>query len=653
MHSFSFSPQFCPKITSSPPQPQRKTSNAQLGKHSAMLTLLLLVTGALSASEALSPPSYRGTPKKGWGVAGGGAAGTAPLNNNNNRMTAANAGSVMLNEEYDLCFSSSTTTEASKASSSNGAQQKTIKNSNRLDRIVDVNYVADTKLPTEIGHFRLRAYRVVQDDFFSKGVDCGGDNQDDNDVSLPGCNYQNTNSLEPVVIYHGDHPPFGTDGKLAKDIPIRIHDQCLTSEVFGSQRCDCSDQLKLSMKYIREHGGAVIYMQQEGRGIGLANKVAAYELQDLGSDTVDANLLLGFPADCRQYGAVPSILQHMQIGSIQLLTNNPRKVERLERLGVEITRTVPVLVPSVNEHNRKYMETKQSRMHHTNFDDLLLRSSSSSLKNNGFMTPKRATLPIIIDDATTNTFAEKDSLLTEEHSILVVEDEKKSSEGQQQQQEGVTAADDGYCFGRQSVEDAIAAISRGEMVVVVDDMDRENEGDFIMAADACTPEAMSTIVRYSSGVVCVAMEGDQMNRLGLPPMLSNNEDPKGTAFSVTVDASMGITTGISATDRSRTVQLLANPKSVLGDFNRPGHLFPLRAREGGVLARDGHTEATVDLSRLAGRGSCGVLCEIVSEDSPTEMMRLPEIKRFCQRDGYVLTSIVDLAQYRRDTEEEQ
>jgi len=113
----------------------------------------------------------------------------------------------------------------------------------------------------------------------------------------------------------------------------------------------------------------------------------------------------------------------------------------------------------------------------------------------------------------------------------------------------------------------------------------------------------------------------------------------------------GISTGISAGDRSKTVQLLANPGAMATDFNRPGHLFPLRAKEGGVLTRDGHTEAAVDLSRLAGRSPCGVLCEIVSEENPEEMMRLPEIKRFCRRHGYVLTSIVDLAQYRRDTQQ--
>jgi 3,4-dihydroxy 2-butanone 4-phosphate synthase/GTP cyclohydrolase II len=182
------------------------------------------------------------------------------------------------------------------------------------------------------------------------------------------------------------------------------------------------------------------------------------------------------------------------------------------------------------------------------------------------------------------------------------------------------------------VINAIEAVRRGEMVVVVDDLNRENEGDFIMAADQCTDLDMAQIVRYSSGVVCVAMEGRRMDELQLPPMCASNQDPKGTAFSVTVDATKehGITTGISAFDRAKTVQLLADPSTTAADFHRPGHLFPLRAKAGGVLAREGHTEAAVDLARLAGRNPVGILCEIVSEENPTEMMRLPEMKCFAK-----------------------
>lgn len=187
--------------------------------------------------------------------------------------------------------------------------------------------------------------------------------------------------------------------------------------------------------------------------------------------------------------------------------------------------------------------------------------------------------------------------------------------------------------------------------MVVDDEDRENEGDFIMAADAVTPETMAVLVRYTSGVICVGMEGERIDELEFPPMHKDNHDPKGTAFTVSVDATKehGITTGISATDRAKTIRLLASPSCTPSDFNRPGHIFPLRAKPNGVLARDGHTEAAVDLSRLAGSSPVGVLCEIVSEENPTEMARLPELRRFCAKHGFVLTSIADIKQYRKDT----
>lgn len=415
-------------------------------------------------------------------------------------------------------------------------------------------------------------------------------------------------------------------------VHVRIHDQCLTSEVFGSMRCDCSDQLKMALKHVAEHGGAVIYLQQEGRGIGLANKVAAYALQDVGLDTVDANLHLGFPEDCRNYGAIPAILHDMQIGSIQLMTNNPRKVNRLKELGVKIDGTVPMVVPTTNPFNHRYIEAKHERMAHENFNHFFNKDEQDA------------------DTVIAETFVtegEEQAAHAVIQSLDPVEVEDDSNE------DGCLANDDGYCFGRKSVEDAIAAVKEGKMVVVVDDMNRENEGDLIMAADACTPEDMAFIVRYSSGVICIAMDGERMDALKLPQMITNNEDPKNTAFTVTVDAAAkhGITTGISSIDRSKSMNLLADMKTTDADFNRPGHIFPLRAVEGGVLSRDGHTEAGVDLAHLAGRSRAGVLCEIVSEESPTEMMRLPEMKRFAKQHGLVLTSIVDMIQYRKDTED--
>ena len=286
----------------------------------------------------------------------------------------------------------------------------------------------------------------------------------------------------------------------------------------------------MSLEYIRENGGAIIYLQQEGRGIGIANKVAAYALQDVGFDTVDANTHLGFPEDARKYGVVPSLLRDMGIDSIRLMTNNPRKIERLLALGVDVTGTIPMVVPKANPYNRKYLETKKDRMNHTNFGSMLSSSPGSILSSdyshvNVMMNDKKSLAEEYINDGEEMAANAVAGALT---SVEVVDGADQMT--------GVVAAKDGYCFGRKSVEDAIDAVSRGELIVVVDDESRENEGDFIMAADKCTPEAMAEFIRYSSGVICIGMEGKRMDELELPPMVVNNEDPKGTAFSVSVDA---------------------------------------------------------------------------------------------------------------------
>lgn len=282
----------------------------------------------------------------------------------------------------------------------------------------------------------------------------------------------------------------------------------------------------MSLEYIRENGGAIIYLQQEGRGIGLANKVAAYALQDVGLDTVDANTHLGFPEDCRQYGVVPSLLEDMGIDSIRLMTNNPRKIERLRALGINVLGTIPMVVPEANPYNRKYLETKKERMSHTNFGSMLSSSPSS------IMSSDYSHVEFMLDKAK-NSVAEKYISDGEEMAAAAVASALMDEENEQS---GVNANEDGYCFGKESVEKAIAAVSRGELIVVVDDESRENEGDFIMAAEKCTPERMAEFIRYSSGVICIGMEGKRMDELKLPPMVVNNEDPKGTAFSVSVDA---------------------------------------------------------------------------------------------------------------------
>lgn len=202
------------------------------------------------------------------------------------------------------------------------------------------------------------------------------------------------------------------------------------------------------------------------------------------------------------------------------------------------------------------------------------------------------------------------------------------------------------------IDRALADIAAGRPVVVVDDEDRENEGDLIFAAEKATPELLAFMVRYTSGYVCAALTGQDCDRLDLPPMYHANQDLHGTAYTVTVDAATGVSTGISATDRARTINVLAAENSVAADLNRPGHVVPLRAREGGVLRRSGHTEAAVDLSRIAGLRPAGVLCEIVSEKSEGEMAKRDELEVFASEHDLALITIADLIAYRRRFEKQ-
>ncbi len=198
------------------------------------------------------------------------------------------------------------------------------------------------------------------------------------------------------------------------------------------------------------------------------------------------------------------------------------------------------------------------------------------------------------------------------------------------------------------VEEAVDAVAAGGMVVVVDDEDRENEGDLVMAAGEATPEALGFMIRHTSGIVCVPMTGERLDQLALPLMVRQNRESMGTAYTITVDAAEGVTTGISAADRARTIRVLADPSSRQQDLVRPGHIFPLRYMEGGVLRRPGHTEAAVDLARLAGLEPAGVICEVVNEDG--SMARLPRLQEFCRQHDLPLISIADLIAHRRRTE---
>ncbi|HUR78216.1 MAG TPA: bifunctional 3,4-dihydroxy-2-butanone-4-phosphate synthase/GTP cyclohydrolase II [Acidimicrobiales bacterium] len=199
------------------------------------------------------------------------------------------------------------------------------------------------------------------------------------------------------------------------------------------------------------------------------------------------------------------------------------------------------------------------------------------------------------------------------------------------------------------IEKAVAAVGRGEIVVVVDDEDRENEGDLIMAAEFATPEHIAFFLNHTSGVICMPMLGERLDELELPLMVTNNTESNRTAFTVSVDYRHGTTTGISSADRSATIKALIDPRTRPGDIARPGHIFPLRYREGGVLKRAGHTEAGVDLATMAGLYPAGILCELVTEDKQ-EMARLPELERFCEEHDLLLISIADMVRYRRQSE---
>ena len=200
-----------------------------------------------------------------------------------------------------------------------------------------------------------------------------------------------------------------------------------------------------------------------------------------------------------------------------------------------------------------------------------------------------------------------------------------------------------------SIERAIADIAAGRAVIVVDDEDRENEGDLIFAAEKATPELVAFMVRYTSGYICAPITEAEADRLDLPPMYHTNQDRRGTAYAVTVDASEGVSTGISAADRARTLRLLASADTRPTDLSRPGHVVPLRAKAGGVLRRAGHTEAAIDLAELAGLRPAGVLCEMVNDDGT--MQRRPDLEKFAVEHDLALITIADLVAYRRAREQ--
>lgn len=369
---------------------------------------------------------------------------------------------------------------------------------------------------------------------------------------------------------------------------VRIHSQCFTSEVLGSLRCDCREQLEIAMRAIGEEGrGLVIYEHQEGRGIGLMAKLRAYALQDKGFDTVEANHALGFASDYRDFTLPAAILRDLGISQVRLLSNNPQKTRVLSDAGIEVVAQVSCEA-APNEHSLGYLRTKKEKLGHA----LTLGQTE-------------ITDPI---DGNQSPFA--------------------------------------------TIQDAIRELRAGRMIVVVDDEDRENEGDLTMVAEMITPEAINFMAMYGRGLICLAMTGERLQELSLGPMSSDNTSLGGTAFTCSIDLKgQGVTTGISACDRAQTIKAAVDPSKHATDFARPGHVFPLCAHTGGVLERRGQTEAAVDLAGIAGLTPAGVICEIVNDDGT--MARVPDLIRFCKKHNLIMITVDELARYRLETEYEE
>jgi len=407
-------------------------------------------------------------------------------------------------------------------------------------------------------------------------------------------------------------------GDVTKGVPlVRIHSQCFTGEMLGSLRCDCGEQFEMAMRAIAEEGnGLLIYEHQEGRGIGLMAKLQAYALQDAGFDTVDANLSLGFPADDRDFSLPAVILHELGVRRVRLLSNNPDKALALNNAGIEVVAQVPCEV-SPTPHSIAYLRTKKEKLGHT----LSLVDFMDAIPNH----------------RDRDAVFEPPYPVRPEHGV--------SGQGGCAQTGSRGTETEEFEFA--SIEEALEELRAGRMVVVIDDEDRENEGDLTMAAEAITPEAINFMATHGRGLICLAMTGERLDELELHPMTPENSSLGGTAFTISIDVKgPGVTTGISAHDRAETIKAAIDPLTMPQDFGRPGHVFPLRARRGGVLERRGQTEAAVDLASLAGMYPAGVICEIVNDDGT--MARVPDLVRFCRKHGLVMVTVADLARYRLD-----
>lgn len=389
-------------------------------------------------------------------------------------------------------------------------------------------FIAECKLPTEQGHFRLRSYRY-------KGGKI---------VIRNGERVLEWTEMEPVVVIRGDLA--GKEG-----VTIRVHDQCFTSEVLGSKRCDCKEQLDMAMGHIMESEGALIYMPQEGRGIGLANKIAAYELQDTGMDTVDANRHLGFDDDERSYSCVPFILKDMGIKSVRLVTNNPYKINMLRGMGVAIDSVQPSFVVP-NMHNEKYLRTKVERMAHLlSLDSLTVPPPADAL-----------------------AFAAAAALSNKPAPIEFA-----------------------------TVEAAAEQLRNGNVVLVVSGDGAEARGGLVVRADASSTETVSSMGKLSGAYLEALLPGDRWDALGLGD----------AAASASVDMVGLGSIAIAAGGRASTLSALADP-GVGGDFfSKPGHVFcrKMGAGQGGSVM----AAAEVFVREAGGEAGPPVvgMCEVLSD----------------------------------------
>jgi len=381
------------------------------------------------------------------------------------------------------------------------------------------------------------------------------------------------------------------------------------------------------MRAIAEEGrGLVIYEHQEGRGIGLMAKLRAYALQDKGFDTVEANHALGFAVDYRDFTLPAAILRDLGISQVRLLSNNPHKARVLSDAGIKVVAQVPCEA-APNEHSLSYLRTKKEELGHT-----LTLERRGNVED-----PTSEALGVVSCD-----FVDRPSVAGRTRSTKSHEQTQSSFSDEQ--------ADEQFEFA--SIEEAIRELRAGRMIVVVDDEDRENEGDLTIAAEMITPEAINFMAMNGRGLICCAMTEERLKELDLNPMVSDNTSFGGTAFTVSIDLNgQGVTTGISAYDRSQTIKAAVDQGRSAKDFARPGHVFPLCARDGGVLKRRGQTEAAVDLARIAGLSPAGVICEIVNDDGT--MARVPDLITFCKKHNLLMITVDALAEYRLEKEYEE